>query len=418
MRTIPRGVMIVLGIAGMVLCFGLLLTIRTFDLVMADASRPGIAVWVHTPHVSPGDRMAVELALFGGRRVAIDQLDISGEGISQTITGLGKSWGGVITSKSGDVGQDSLSVMVAIPKDAEIGKALRLTFSARGTVAESSGYAIFNDASIVRSIEVPVRVLSPSEKIAQRLFSALRGLGALLLSLMAFRFLYHPIAGFFQRADRDPSAKEAGQMLGPLLIGLLVSYGMAAIAFFAHPLRHATGLMGDAWTTAFVLAFLAVPPYAGIRLAGPPPEPPRPVAMRALESVLLASSEGYREGVVRNAPRLVSIGAIRGVLRKIEGGRVRERNRHFEVIRKGAQKGRVFLTLRGEEVGAGDIEISYEGIELLVEVAFALASVLGPLEITPDGVPLAIDGQKTQAETLHIWSKEVMERMRSMFSLL
>ncbi len=418
MVKIPRWVSILLTVAGIVLCFGLLLVIRTFDFYTADVKDTGIAVWIGTPHVTPGDSLMMEVGLFGGKRAAIDKIAVTGEGITQDVSGIGKDWGNIISSKSSEVGQDSMMVRVPIPKDAPLGKTLVLTVSATGTIAELGAFSTFSDQSTLRELEIPVDILSPTGEIERRLFSGLRGFGALFLAFALFRFSYRPLANLINQADKDSSGRELPQSLATLAIGLAIVYCMAGIVFFAHPLRHATELLGDAWTFAFVVGWILIPPYAGIRLAGPAPTPPEPAPMRAIESALAFAPKDYREAVGISRPRRASVEDILIALGKIPGARVAEKRDEIFVTRKGENKERVILTPVDDEVGAGDIDVVYEGIGLAIDVAYALASVLGPLEITLDGVPIAVDGSRTQSEALHDWTMEYIARAKRRLSSL
>lgn len=405
----PRSLSVFLGLLGVILCFGLVLVIRTFELYTADVRDTGIAVWVHTPIVSPGDTLTMEVGLFGGSRAAIDHVVVSGEGIAEDVSGLGKHWGGVITTKTGEVGKDEQTLHVAIPREALPGKTMVLHVGATGTLAESAGYGTFSDRSATRSVDVPIEVLAPRDKPTSRFFTALRGLAALGAAFWFFRFSWQPMGRFIARADADKNG--ASQSLVSLAIGLAISYCLAGILYFALPLRHATGLLGDAWTAAFLLVWLVAPPYLGAKLAGPVPDPPRPARLRALSPVATGTPRGYREGVEVDRPRLAPISALFAALSKIEGARARQSGYEIEVVRRGKPRETVLLSFPDDEVGSGDITFHYDGAMLAIEVAHALASVLGPLEMTLAGVPLAIDGGASPNEMIAFWSKEVVGRM-------
>ena len=408
---IPRWVSFVVGLAAISLCFAQLFLIRSLDIFTATVRGPGIAVWVHTPFVAPGDVAILEVGVFGGRKVGIEQVVVQGDGVSEDIAGLGKHWGGVITSKSGDVGQDSQQVLVTIPPGAPPGKPLVLHVGARATTAQSTGFAGFIDRPVEQSITVSIPVLARGDVPLQRALSGLRSLATLAIAGWIFFRLWHPVARFVRRADADREKGSLAQFLAVLAIGLLISYTMAGIVLFAYPLRHATGLLGDVWTAAFVVAWLVAPPFLGRKLAGPLPDPPRPASLRPFEAVSPAPGVGYRDDDAPNRPRMATVAAIGKALGEIPGVRVRRAGEHIVVTRKKARE-TVIITARDEEVGAGELRFRHDGAGLAIEAAHALATVLGPVELTLDGAPVVVDGSRHPDELVRDWLVAWAERMR------
>jgi hypothetical protein len=407
---LPRWVSFVVGLLGIALCFAQLIFIRSFDLFTATVRAPGVAVWVHTPFVAPGDLAILEVGVFGGSKVGIEQVVVQGAGIHEDVDGLGKHWGGVITSKSGDVGQDTQKVNFTVPPDAPPGKPLVLQIGARATSAQSTGFAGFVDRPVEHSITVSVPVLARGDVPLQKALSGLRGLATLAIAGWLFFRLWHPVGRFFRRADADRGVGSSlNQFLAVLAIGLLISYTMAGIALFAYPLRHATGLLGDLWTTAFVLAWLVAPPYLGRKLAGPLPEPPRPASIRAFEAVAPAPGVGYRDDAAPNRPRAATVSSIQAALRKIPGARVRRSGEDVVVTRKKTRE-TVILSLRDEEVATSEILFRHDAPGFAIEAAHALATVLGPIELNLDWVPVVIDGSQDPDELTRDWAEQMRRR--------
>jgi len=411
----PRWVAIVVNLLGIVLCFGCLIFLKTVEGFSATVRGPGIAVWVHTPHVEPGDRLTLEVGVYGGRKAAIDSIVVRGEGIEREVEGEGKNWGGVITTKSSDVGQDTKIIEVTIPKTAPPGEVLMLEVASTGTFAETTGFGTFSDRSASRLVEVPIDVLSPGQRLFYKALSLLRALGTLAVVTWIFSRAWHPVGRLLARADKPGQGDAAlGPALGIVAIALLIMYCLAGVVVFGAPLRHATELVGDWWSAAAEVVWIAVPPFLGRKWAGPGPSAPSTASLRSIEARVLDPLGGYREGVAIDYARCAGLEKILAALGKIPNARVKHVGKTIEIFRR-KDKETVWLELKAPAPGVGDIVFSFSGIMLALDVAVALHTVLGPFEITIGEVPLAIDGTKNVNELASEWASGVSVKIQGLF---
>jgi hypothetical protein len=407
-QPLPRWVSVLAGILGVVLCMGLVLGVRSFDMLTATARTEGMAVWVHTPFVAPGDDLTVEVEVYGGARAAIDSIAVRGEGFSTGYKGRGKDWGALIAVRAGDVGKDALTVSIKLPASVTPDRTLDLEIAALSTVAERRFGALAQYIE-PRSVRVRVHVRTPAGRIQAKLLAALQALLLLALVTVAFRLLWHPVARRLLRADTQ---REQGlsQALGILAIDFAIPYVMAGIVAFAYPMRHATLLLGDAWTFAFSLVWIGLPPYVGRRLAGPRPSEPEPAVLRPAEGAPVDATGGYRETGVR---RRATIAQLQEALGKVEGAKVAVKGRDIEVRWK---KPRSLVTLRAQadEVSVAELEVEYDSLALVVEVTRALAYTLGPIELVVEELPVAFEPGMTDVEMLQRvteWQQRILARL-------
>jgi hypothetical protein len=425
---LPGWLPAVAGIVGVVLCLGLAITVRSFDLYTATARKPGIAVWMHTPFVSPGDTMIAEVAVYGGSRAAIRAITVRGEGIRLDVEGPGKDWGMVIRTKTAEVGQAAQTLHIPISDSAQVGTSV-LHFAATSTEAVTEGSS-FRDEDTAHGIEIPIEIRTPGDRAMAKVLGAFRGLGTLALAMALFRFLWHPVARFFRKADEggSKSSQSLGQSLVALVIGVLMLYCLGGIVLFAHPLRWATGLVGDGWTALAVLVWIVAPPYVGRRLAGPLPPPPRPAILRPIEAMAPEPAGGYRDAPAPDRPRKAKVQALFDAIAKTPGVRVK---RFDDIVKAGARTKRVLRRIevhcknpramvtveaKGKEVGAGELTMMLDDVILAASVARAMCHVLGPFEMEIDGIPIAIDRRTSVAQILTTWQQGIVARARALIA--
>jgi hypothetical protein len=397
-RPLPGWLTGIAGLVGFVLCFGLAVTIKTMSFYWATARVPGLGVWVHTPYVAPGDKLVIEVGVFGGDRAALGNVRISGAGIEIERVGKGPDWGAVITTRTGDVGEAYQVLEATIPATAAPHQtSLRVETSA--VVAESSGGS-FDNKGQSRIVDVPLTIHTPGGRTISKIVAALGALALLAIMTVAVARLFWPFKRLLARVDAG--GRQSAGVWGPLAIGLSIVFVGAGIFYFAAPLRHATGLVGDGYTFVTTMVWLVVPFAMGLRFRGSEPRELSTAAMKPIKGEILEASPGYRAPAKADRPRKASAAALAKVLVSVEGVRVKQQGQVLRAERR-KPKGRVVLELGSERTGARTMVFRYDDPELAVQAAHALHKKIGPFEIEIERVPVVVDGTRTAEELATAW---------------
>ncbi len=242
--------------------------IHFFELMNATVRKPGIAVWLLTPVVSPGDRARLEVAVFGGARAALRRIAVRGEGIDHEQGGLGKDWSIVITAKTAEVGEARDELEVPLPLTLRPGSH-RLEILALSTEAEVDGHT-FVDVDRDHTIELLLDVVPIGEKPAVRTRHALAALAALVVAVVLMTLLWLGARRLLSASDSaDPSGKtreELGVALMMLAFAGFFWLGMAGITFFMRPLGAATGITSDWLGVVALPLWIAAPVWVARRV--------------------------------------------------------------------------------------------------------------------------------------------------------
>jgi hypothetical protein len=219
----------------------------------AEWDRGRLSVWVYTPEVAPGDPLSLEVYVYGGLRIAVDEIDGTLGQVPFHERGPGAKWGTRFTHKqSSSMAEASQMLALHVPPDARPGDVLDLRLKVRHTLAASSGGG-FQDRQATTELTVPIPVRSRVEAVLWRCLSAGRALLAFVLLYWLIRWLArHP--SWFE-FNIDPNF-----LYLPGVI-IVIAHCWLGYLLFASPLLAALG-MAPGW-------FLG-PLLVGVWLLGPP----------------------------------------------------------------------------------------------------------------------------------------------------
>ncbi len=235
------------GVVATIASIALWVTSSTYgDTLGADASdAPYTGLWVFTPYVDPGDRVAAKLFLQGGDGISVSGLAAS---IDERPVALEKtSESVVVPRKRFAMGKATFEVLVTVPPELGPG-AHRLALHAEGRCSGSSYSRACQRITLASEIHVG--------GAARRLGAAARALLALLLVCVGLCRSWRPIRGWLSAAGAQ------GAILTPAVILSVVVWAWSGYPLFARQLAAALGTSSDVLFALAMIVWLVAAPYA------------------------------------------------------------------------------------------------------------------------------------------------------------
>ena len=401
-----RGVAVLALLGASALAFGAYIYMDRISLLTATATAGRSGVWVYTPHVAPGDAIAIEVVVKGGKRLGIQEVKVqAGERVLQ-VRGEGQTWGSSFTTRRRDTGQDEVELAVQVPPDAVAGSTLPVDLEVSWIAAESDGVGSFENREGFDRIHVAIPVRTPAMRTVRRALSAGWSLALLALACLVMAVAGHKLGPTLNRKDGDQGLAEA---LGIVLIVAIIAYGFAGYGWFALPLVAATGILGTWFIVLAVAVWLVVPVYLAVRYVRRAPK----LTRSGLRSVAVEPETPYRTMATdeRLPDRAVEPRPVADVIAAAQAAKlaVKPRRRGFDLRRDGH-----ILRVRGDDVARVQprtMQIHTDHVELDIDLAFALVPMFGPLAVDTASVgEIVIDGVRDRAAV----DDELSERVRAL----
>jgi hypothetical protein len=386
----------IIGTLGLLVAAPLLLASDLVESKLADVSTEsalgtGVDVRIIDRYPLAGESVSLHINARGGRRVAIEQIEISQAGVVLTRTrARGASWGRRFYSSSKHRGHKALTVTITPQKPT--GLLARLAIKVAYVCAISTGNSRFKNKRFSASLALPLRVYSPSDRLTAKAWDALLLLGRFLLwSLLCFA-----LAWLLKRIDNSSAdiSTDASEHLGiGLLIGL-IGAGFVGHWFFSRPLLALIGLADQAvakWASTAV--WVIVPPVLAYLLA------PRQSALRSYQLTAVPCHQKtapYRGAEINELPR-VPAEQLRTFL-EADGFECKS---SASTLRGTGSGMRIKIAL-GKQTSAALDKLVVRSTDLLpvVQLCHRLIERYGPLQLeTPDG-PIELDGSKAPDEVV------------------
>jgi hypothetical protein len=277
---------ILVGLLGVVGCIAILARSDAISRATADVSRDDVAVWLHTPHVGPGSTLDAELKVYGGKRIGIRRLEVTGGAQPIEIAGHGEYWDGVITSSPGQSAFEAVEFEIEVPPDARPGTDLELSVEVSYVRAVRLDVETFANDERTATVTLTVPVLSPGARVVAQLLS----LGRSLLAFVLFTALYLWLGPkLFRRVELGPGDGRAESGLGEFVFLVVIAViGIAGYVLFAQPLMAALATSSTVLVVLSMIAWIVGPPLlavvVGLRLHRDRDDPDRamPTARRRL----------------------------------------------------------------------------------------------------------------------------------------
>lgn len=235
------------------------------DIWDTPADDGQLSVWVYTPIVAPGDRVAAKVGVYGGLRTAIESLDTTLGTQKVHLDGNGKSWDNQITTRK-DIGElsrgsDTLEFEILVPEDAVPGDVLPLRCQVAYVLAASPFLfsQSFTDEQKQASIELPIAIRSRGGALLMRAFNAAKALMVFLLAFLLLRWVWARMEHL-----QSPEDDSAGRLVGAVGLIWATAYVYAGYLFFALPLLSAIGYTAD-WFCIVLVVLWVVGPIALIQ---------------------------------------------------------------------------------------------------------------------------------------------------------
>lgn len=226
------------------------------------------SLWLYTPHVAPGDRLLIEVGVYGGKRIAIDE--VAGQLGTESFqhAGAGPQWKSkIVTGGSPSTVSDFTLVGLRIPADSRPGDLLDLQMDVRYTqaVAESGG---FTNKQGEASLAVPIRVSSSRVAIWLRCLEAARAVLVFGLQFMFLVLLRKATRGRELPKWMEEHCETTVGLMMVLLVFAVTCHSYVGYWFFALPLLASVG-HSSGWANHFlVFLWLLGPPLLLWRFSG------------------------------------------------------------------------------------------------------------------------------------------------------
>jgi hypothetical protein len=256
-------------------------TVSEGNVWSTPSDKGALSVWVSTPYVAPGDRVAVTVGVFGGIRVAVKSLDVTFGSQELHLDGQGKDWGNEIGVEKGlgefVVGSDTLEFAVQVPAEAEPGAVVPLHCEVGYVLAKRNLFGnSFSNQEGETSIEVPITVRSRWSAVLMRVLSAGQ---AVVLFVLAFLFL-RGTDRMMSNWGGGSGEDDLGKLVGVTVLIWVAVYAYAGYLFFALPLLAAIGYTATWFCVVLVVLWVVGPFVLFLRFPGkqPPAEKTPPAA--------------------------------------------------------------------------------------------------------------------------------------------
>jgi hypothetical protein len=220
-----------------------------------------LSIWVFTPYVTPGGRVAVKIGVYGGLKVAIASVDITLGSRELHFQGHGKNWDTTIWKKNDLTsfarGSDTLELDADLPEDVTPGEVLPMRCQVTYLLAAEHTFSNgFSEKQGQASLEVPITVRS---RWIALLLRTLQGGQALALFLLTFLFLRWLNGKLTDKSNAENDGD--GRLAGIVCLFCLVIYVYAGYLFFVLPLLSAIGYSAD-WFCVVLVVLWIVGPFA------------------------------------------------------------------------------------------------------------------------------------------------------------
>jgi hypothetical protein len=195
-----------------------------------------LSVWVYAPYLAPGAGTDVEVVVYGGLRVAINEIRGTFAGQPLSHKGGGATWGPtLVTKRKVGLAQDSLTFRLQVPPESPAGEDLNLELEVEHTLAVAEADGAYRNQPAKARVNVPIRVLSPA-------VAAFKRWGSAGWALLMFGLVVGLGYGLILASGDPPSRTDNGpkaQVLVGLGLVALVAYGFLGHLLFVLPLLHA-----------------------------------------------------------------------------------------------------------------------------------------------------------------------------------
>jgi hypothetical protein len=265
--------LLVLGLAGVAFALVVLFSYKSLERSSATASTGAIwnpvgygvwrkgqlSTWVYMPYLSPGSQTTVEVGVYGGLAVAIDEVSGSFADRDFHHKGTGQRLPSTIRRKrSSSMGSAFQKFRLVVPATAQPGEVLTLRLDVRHSLAVSEGSG-FKPVQATTSQAIPILIRSPGDARLARCLSVGRALLALALAFLVGRWFYRSARTdeLFQ-ADRSENFKTT--LIGVLTVFCLMAWGYVGYLLFAVPILAAMGRASDFLGPVLVACWLIGPP--------------------------------------------------------------------------------------------------------------------------------------------------------------
>ncbi len=224
---------------------------------LTDDQKDGDAsLWVHTPYVSAGDTLELEIGAFDQPEVGIGELIVTVNGVEATrVRGHGKHWGSTITTSDDAMlweEADWVTVKLPVPDDVD---AMHVRIEGAYYSPGALGTSFMNlDYDVVFDIDVPI--VSPAMKYLRRALSGLSGLAVLVAVAWALRRKGRSLWAWLERQD--------GQAMLAWLIVLGVVWGAVGYWWFGTRVAVATGFTGGGMRVVSTVVWFVAPIFLAV----------------------------------------------------------------------------------------------------------------------------------------------------------
>lgn len=400
-----RALTVVLTIVAIAAAFTAYVFIDRISLLTATATRGRSAVWVNTPHVAPGDDIAIDVVVKGGKKMGIEAVIVRAGERELKVTGEGQTWGSSIMSKRSSSGQDDVELAIQVPSDARPGERMQLAVTVEWISAESDGVGSFENQRGSDTIELAVPIRTPAMRALYKLRSAGWALGILGVACVVMALLGKKLGPILSSRDDGGNAESIGLLL---IVGTM-AYGFVGYGWFALPLVAATGIIGAWFVVLSVLLWIALPIYVAVKWAKRADK----FTTLHLRTVAVPDDAPYRSAPETPIPpdRTAEPKSVDEVIAAVRaaGMTVKPRRKGFDIRKAGH-----VLRVRVADLTRVDpraMTIVTDHIDLNLDLAFALVPLFGAIAADTGSVgAVVIDGRRTRAEV----DEEVGQRVRAL----
>jgi hypothetical protein len=207
------------------------------DVSQGDSGEVPVSVWLYTPYVAPGDRVSVEVGVYGrGLAIAVNKVNGTFAGGSFQKDGPGPRWGMTLSTSGMGWHRGFVQFDLTVPPNTRPGDVLQLQMELACTVALPAHGSRFRNKEATARASVPVTVRSPADAVRRRAGAAGGALGAFGLACL--------LVAWFHRALRGGAlhGKVADMVGAVLFLPAALAYGWLGYMGFALPLLAAMGL--------------------------------------------------------------------------------------------------------------------------------------------------------------------------------
>lgn len=382
-HTIVSGVVTIASVAAVFLSP---LYMGTFD---ADASvPPSVGMWVYTPYVDPGDRLAAKIELQGGDSITLNKLQAFVDEQPATIERTYEK--SIRPSKRYEAGKLYVEFLVTIPPETTAGKHA-LAVEVEGDCSGSQFSAACHELTLADEIDVGAGA-------TPRLLALLRALLTAVILGFAARKLWKPFKAWVDRAG-----KSAGILVPVFTFSSVFGIG-AGFPLFARPLAAAVSTSSDAFFWITMLAWTAIVPVS-IRHKSSAAKSKTPAShgsIRFVEEKVIVPTEdakGYRDAAGHEAahtPR--SLDDLRALIKAKHAIRLRRSGKKL-VPDFFWTAPITFTTAHTEDITRAPLTIDGEYGYAIV-FAVTIARSFGPIDLELDGKTARVTKDSTTPSVL------------------